>query len=153
QRKEAGNLQNIVSTLVQDRDRLRAEKAELDQKTGEAQAAKMAAEEERQRADTEANEAEQRLHALEARYEEEKERVDQIVQDIGDKEVRQQLLMREVTALTETRTAWQNELLNLEAERREQEDLRRELEELQRARAQQEQRVDDLQSKANDLQH
>src|SRR6266851_1048691 len=72
---------------------------------------------------------------------------------IVDKEVRQQLLMREVTALTETRTVWQNELLKLEAERREQEDLRRELEELQRDRAQQAQRVDDLQSKANDLQH
>ena len=152
-RTEAGDLQNVVSALVQDRDRLRDEKAALDRETGEAEVTKRAAEEERQRADTEAKQTEQRLRALEARYKEEKERVDQLVQDIVDKEVRQQLLMREVTALTETRAAWQDELLKLEAERREQEDLRRELEELQRARAQQVQRVDDLQSKANDLQH
>ena len=54
-RTEAGDLQNVVSALVQDRDRLRDEKAALDNETGEAQAAKMAAEEERQRADAEAN--------------------------------------------------------------------------------------------------
>jgi len=81
-RTEAGDLQNVVSTLVQDRDRLLAEKAALDRETGEAETAKRAAEEERQKADTEAQHAEQGLRALEAHYKEEKERVDQLVQDI-----------------------------------------------------------------------
>jgi peptidoglycan hydrolase CwlO-like protein len=152
-RTEAGDLQNVVSTLVQDRDRLLAEKEALNEEKDQAETATKAAEEERQRADTEAKQAEHGLRALEARYKEEKERVDQLVQEIADKEVRQQLLMREVTALTETRAAWQDELLKLEAERRAQEDLRRELEGLQTELSHQEQRVDDLQSKANDLQH
>ena len=94
-----------------------------------------------------------KLNQCQTRYKEEKERVDQLVEDIADKEVKQQRLMREITALTETRAAWQDELLKLEGERRVQEDLRRELEGLQGELAHQKQRVDDLQSTANDLQH
>jgi hypothetical protein len=150
--QQAGDLQNVVSTLVQDRDRLLGEKVALDREKGEAETAKRAAEEERQRADTEAQQAEQGLRVLEARYKEEKERVDQLVQDIADKEVRQQLLMREVTALTDAHTARQEELLKLETERREQEDLRNKLDDLRRDIVQQEHEMHSLRKEASELQ-
>ena len=152
-RMEAGNFQNMVSTLAQDRDRLIAENEALGKERDEAVSATRTAEEERQRADTAAQQAEQGLRALEVRYTEEKERVSQLIQDIADKETRQQSLMREITALTEAHATWKDQLLQLEAERREQENLRRELADLQRDRAQQGQRVDDLRNQANDLQH
>lgn len=151
-RKEASDFQNIVSTLAQDRDRLIAEKAALDKAKEEAEAATRAAEEERQRADTEAKQATQGKRASEALYNEEKERLDQLVQDMADKEVRRQLLMREVTALTETRAAWQEELLKLEAERRLQEDLRKKLDDLRREVTQQEQEINSLRRAASELQ-
>ena len=147
-RREASDLQNVVSSLAQDRDRLTVEKATLDREKAELEAAKSAAEAAWQRADTEAKRVEQELHSLAEGYKEEKERLDRIVQDIATKEVQQQSLDREMAAATERSSALQLELLKLEAERREQEILRRELEELQRDRAQQEQRVDDLQIRA-----
>ena len=101
-RREASDLQNVVSSLAQDRDRLTVEKATLDREKVESEAAKSAAEAAWQRADTEAKQVEQELYSLENATRKKRARLDRIVAGYCHKRGPATKFDREMAAATET---------------------------------------------------
>src|SRR5207244_962240 len=100
-RKEASELQSVVSTLAQEQDRLATGKVALDRERTAAEATAKDAEDARQRAVEAARQTEEALQSLTEHYKEEQRRRDEILRDISDYEIKRQSLMHEIAALTE----------------------------------------------------
>lgn len=101
--KESTTLQNVISTLAQDRDRI----------TNEITAGKALFERIQNQIREVQNETENKQHALRdviLRYEEEKEKFDNLLQDIAQYEIKHRSLFAEISAIEERLNTKQNEL-------------------------------------------
>jgi len=95
-RKETTDLQNVVSALAQDRDKIKIETELLEQQRKEAEAAR--------------NE----LQGVKQRCDEEKKKFDELLRNLAENEIKQQSLIGEIAARETQLTNFKNELRQVE---------------------------------------